>query len=330
MLSKQAFTAVLALFLLTAMLMPWEAFGQADSLEVEIVWQKELDSGIKLRGNLGVLEPDVGIDLSVSEGKSPIRAVATVRSVYIFDEQGNVKQQISLRLNPVPNDVPKDNAQEFINEYARISPKGQFYSILTSTSTGYTVGYTDLRVFDIDGNLKFELNRDDLISEGLRIALPYIPPNGDFMVLFHADDDFGRYPFVDFYDLHGNLRKHIDLSYSESFPFSSPFLLGFSNNGQQVAVWGFKTDIQIIYDAWGNELDRVKVVEDKARKADKALAASMKGKLEAKLPEGHLNEQEEHRLVPEKVKVYPERGLGIYSRGKTLYLFRLKQREKKL
>ena len=334
---------VLSLFLLMLMgsLFVAHAEGQTATPSARILWQKELGSDILQRRYIGHAEPDVGI---VKDGTrtNPIRMAATRRSVYLFDDQGNIERQVSLK---------KQGAN---TERATAAPNGQFYALRILTSRSFHGSFTHLRVFKADGTLLFELNKgewtdeDDKRSDGSPRwsslwGAPFIAPNGEYMVVFHNGGGWigpvePEPTFLNFYDMTGTLIKHINKKDFRQYDFI-PEILDFSRDGSHALLMGLNTKVRgfdvnghrirqvdlIVFDAQGNLIRRIEGRRTRlegfgskgltvARNAIKRLLEPERVK--ARLQRGHASGLAEFRLLEDGKR-------GVYANGPTLYLFEL-------
>ena len=333
----------LSLFLLVLMAttFPRQAEGQEGTPRARILWQKELDSDVLQRRYIGHAEPDVGIS-NDSTRTNPIRMAATRKSVYLFDDQGNIDRQVPLK------------KQGDHSVWATTAPNGQFYAIRTLLARNFHGPFTNLRVFKADGTFLFELNKgewtddDDKWSDGRPRwsslwGAPFIAPNGEYMVVFHnAGGSIGPVEpepvFLNFYDMTGTLIKHISEKKFSQYGFI-PELLGFSRDGSHVLLMGLNTKVRgfdaeghrirqvdlIVFDDQGNLIRRIEGRRARlegfgskgltvARNAIKRLLEPERVK--ARLQRGHASGLAEFRLLGDGKR-------GVYANGPTLYLFEL-------
>lgn len=199
------------------MLIPCEAFGQADSPEVEIVWEKQFDSEIRIRpgGIPGTStveflpEPCVGIDWSAPEGESPIRSVVTQESIYILDRDGKVTRQIPLDrkdLHPLQN---KRDSLPF--QTGGVSPDGRYYVIYDKVDDWEGEGIAKATVFAVDGT-------PVMAHSGLDAGEVMFSPNGKTIVVFRTS--FMGDTRIAFYDDKFNLIGNLPLDF-ETYCFFS-------------------------------------------------------------------------------------------------------------
>ena len=315
--------------------------GQEDTSSpgVRIIWKKALDSGIEHRRYFDRTEPDVGIS-SDGTRANPVRLVATAKSVYVFDAQGDIERKISLRKDTIPDEVKAlttatlpdyikrgGDKREFTREYAMTAPNGEFYIIRTRVSNGYSAGIDRLRAFNVDGSLRFELGAKESAS-GLD-ELTYISPNGDYIVIFYSGWGESPFPHLDFYDTRtGALINHIGLDDFVQYD-CEPSILGFSEDGANVILRGNKPGERILcdllFDARGNFIRRIAGALETERAARQARDA-MKHKLEPKAVEARL-QRGHHTGGIAEFGLLRDRSMGMYSRGDTLYLFELDNRQ---
>ena len=332
----------LSLVLLMGTLFVAHAEAQEATPRAHILWQKELGSDVLQRRYIGHAEPDVGI-VTDSTRTNPIRMAATRKSVYLFDGQGNIEQQVPLK------------KQETHSEWATTAPNGQFYAIWALLAPSFHGPFTNLRVFKADGTFLFELNKgewiddDDKRSDGSPKWLslwgaPFLAPNGEYMVVFHNGGGWigpaeGPEPvFLNFYTMTGALIKHISKKNFSQY-YVIPELLGFSRDGSHVLLIGLNTKVQerdadgywirqydlIVFDGQGNFIRRIEGRRARfegygtkgltvARNAIKRLLEPERVK--ARLQRGHASGLAEFRLLEDGKR-------GVYGNGKTLYLFEL-------
>ena len=248
--------------------------GSAQTPNPRIVWQQELEGGIRYRSYIGpnsglrppqvflAHEPDVGIS-SDSARANPLRMVSTFKSVYLFDEEGRIERRVPLRWDSIPDDLkaltsadPEIRGQTeetlgdyikrggdkrfFIRELPTTDPKGRFYLIRTKETRGYDgIWTTSIRAFNVDGSLRFELRNK--LHEKPPISLYgefYLSPDGEYMVVF--DNGWGENPFASF-DLYetatGARLRHVSEDDFRQYDFE-PLNLSFSEDGHYVMLKG--------------------------------------------------------------------------------------------
>ena len=332
----------LFLLVLLGSLFAAHAEGQEATPRARILWQKELDSEVWQRQNIGLREPDVGLSTD-STRAFPIRMAATRKSVYLFDDQGNIERRIPLKK------LPQGPAPT--SEWATTAPNGQFYAIWTLSGWGTPGPFTNLRIFKADGTFLFELNKgewtddDDKWSDGRPRwsslwGAPFIAPNGEYMVVFHnAGGSIGPVEpepvFLNFYDMTGTLIKHIsekDFRRYDIIPESLIFL----RDGSHVLLMGLNTKIQerdargypirqydlLVFNAQGNLIRRIEKYHSKrltvARNAIKRLLEPERIEPLLQMPRG---EDRTWRIA--EFRILGDGKRGVYANDQTLYLFEL-------
>ena len=330
-------TLVAVLAALTAVASSSQAQEDAasdSSQTARITWKKAFDGGIEHRNYFGGRsEPDVGISPDTTRA-TPVRMVASSKGVYLLDAAGHVERIVSVRREPWPKGRdPKAEPMEITNEYALTDPNGEFYVILESVSDGLTAGVGRLRVFNVDGSLRFELVGSELRQSDpprylAELRKTYISPSGDYLVLF--DNGWG-YPirFLDVYDARtGALIRHIGRDFFRTNKFS-PFGLGFSEDGTRVILDGFRTEDLLEFNAQGQFLRRIEGGETSPKEtAARQAREAMKRTLEPKAVKARIARGQISGGVAE-FGLLRNRNLGIYARGDTLCLFELTGRESK-
>lgn len=331
----------LVLLLLMGTLFVAYAEAQEATPRVHILWQKELDSDVLQRRYIGHAEPDVGI-VKDSTRTHPIRMVATRKSVYLFDDQGNIERQVPLK------------KQGTHSARATTAPNGQFYTTRILTSRSFHGRFTRLRVFEADGTFLFELNKGEWTDDDDKWAdgsprwsslwgAPFIAPNGEYMVVFHNGGGWmgpeeGPEPtFLNFYDMTGTLIKHISEQDFRQYDFI-PEILGFSRDGSHVLLTGLNTKVRgfdvdghrirqmdlIVFDDQGNLIRRIEGHRTKklkvARNAIKRLLEPERVKALLQIG-GRYNESRTTGLA--EFRLLEDRKRGVYANGPTLYLFEL-------
>ena len=343
-----------------------EAVGQesptdsaAPTPSPRIVWQQELDSEIRLRRHrndakaLTHSEPDVGISPD-STRANPVRMVSTVKSVYLFDGEGNIEQRTPLRWDPISDEVkaltsadPEIRGQTeetlddyikrggdkrfFIRELPTTDPKGRFYLIRTKETRGYDgIWTTSIRAFNTDGSLRFELR--NTFEEEPPFNLNgefYLSPDGEYMVVF--DNGWGENPFA-FFDLYetatGSRLRHVSRDDFHQYDFA-PARLVFSETGSHVMLKGSligkteerKTRTLLIFDGQGDLIQSPEGVRAKSVTAAEA-QHSMKQAIYRQLVDPQAPLDARPKEVRD-VKMLTDRKRGVYTSGKTLYLFEL-------
>ncbi len=328
---RQKFSLLLFIILATAI----HSGGQEDALRARIIWQKEFDSGIWHRQYMhNVSEPDVGIS-SYGSRTNPVSMVATGDAVYIFDGQGNIERRVSLKWENIPDDLAEGDQREFTRERATTSPDGQFYVILTYVrqASYEKPSYPEirfLRAFNADSSLRFELGQPELLgsnkTSGDGDQQLYISPKGDYMVVFYNGWFLSPYYFLNFYDTKGSLIKRIGDDDFLRYEFS-PFDLGFSADGSQVILTGFKTEDLLIFDAQGNMIRKV-AGDIQVQKAARQARDAIKRILEPEAVNARFQRGGRHTSGIAEFRLIKDRNQGIYAKGGTLYLFELERDQK--
>ncbi|RKY64191.1 MAG: hypothetical protein DRQ02_11745 [Candidatus Latescibacterota bacterium] len=314
MLKKQLLAAVHTLLLLAVVLMPWEAFGQEGNFSLELLWEKTLDSPIRYRV-MNEWIPDIGIDTTVSEGENPVRMVATERSIYIFDNRGDIKLRVPLK---------RDTKTGKIAEVGTVSPGGEYFAIVNVAGDEDYAWYEEVKVFDKNGNLKFKIKGET--------GMPYFSPNGEFLVLFFDDAPGLGERKIKFYDLEGNLRKAVDLP-------PGALRIDFSKGGSRVEIYNPWRG-GLVYDARGNKVgERTKAQQRLEReKKKKGLPFSFTQKAKEKIWRnktkgvGKLIEEEDKTGIMSVKTITARMGQGVISKdgkfgfisdGNVLYCFQI-------
>ena len=314
-----------------------------------IVWQKELDSEIRLREHrndskaLTHSEPDVGFSPD-STRANPVRMVSTFKSVYLFDGEGQIERRIPLKWDPIPDEVKTltpltvddyirrvGDKREFINELSTTDPKGRFYIIRTLVTRGYDGrGTRSIRAYNADGSLRFELKNRFEEEPPIYLSFQfYLSPNGEYMVMFY--NGWGENPFA-FFDLYetatGSRLRHVSHDDFHQYDFA-PARLVFSETGSHVMLKGAEIDLTekkktrtlLIFDGRGNSIQPPEGPRAKSVTAAEA-QHSMKQAIYRQLvdPQAPLDSQPKEMR---DVKMLPDRKRGVYTSGKTLYLFEL-------
>ena len=306
--------------------------GEQNVQRARIIWQVELDDRINLRQFIhNIFEPDVGVSSDLTRA-NPVKMAATFRSVYFFDEQGNIGRRVPLRRDTIPKDWIKGDPGKFTFEYATTAPGGNFYLIQTSISDGYDAWLNLVRGFDLDGTLRFSLDEDELHAHkasGDGSQRCYIAPNGNRWVLFYGNwGEHGFLPYLNFYDMKGELIKNIDRESFVRHDFA-PFDLGFSEDGSEVILTGFNTDDMLIFDRQGEMVRRIpgdlegqKIARDKRDLIKRMLEPEQ---ISTRFQNGgvHTGGIAEFRLIK-------NRNQGVYCKGNTLYLFELESEQERL
>ena len=293
------------------------AWGQEAVEEAELVLELEIDDALcARRGYLGLLEPDIGVSSDTTR-INPVNMVATLNFVYVLDAMGNIEERIPLRREVVGPEAWTDLQHVYVNDKASSAANGEVYLIITVMTRGTVRGYANLRVFDrATQNLLFELNRNTL-PPGRTLGRPHLSPKGDCLLLLHDNvtTDDGIPAFLDFYDMEGILRRHVDFTESGF----DPVQLGFSEDGRKVIVSGFKSDTRIVYDMAGNELARMKSdtvgLANEARSRDLLRVSVLRSVLGA----GPLPQP----LAVQHILLNRAMNVGVLRHGRGLYVFRL-------
>ncbi len=102
--SQRTFRRKWSILLLTVAVIASSSEGEQNVQSGRIIWQVELEDRINLRQFIhNIFEPDVGVSIDLTRA-NPVIMAATFRSVYIFDEQGNIERRVPLKRDTIPKD----------------------------------------------------------------------------------------------------------------------------------------------------------------------------------------------------------------------------------
>ncbi|RKY64192.1 MAG: hypothetical protein DRQ02_11750 [Candidatus Latescibacterota bacterium] len=342
MLRKQPLTAICALLLLPAMFMPWEAFGQADSLEVEIIWEKQFDSEVQIRPGTWpstvavqfLPEPYVGIDWSVPEGKNPVVSVVTQNSIYILDQDGKLITQIPLDRTKLQRMHTKDFKIPF--QAGGVSPDGRYYVIYDKLSDYEGHHIREAHVFTVDGTPVIELSGPDA-------GEVMFSPNGKLIVVFRTVH-IGE-THIAFYDNKFNLIRKLSFDFETSCFFSADgsavfvegdSLLKFDGIGKRVDEFARKEFFSRPATILGASHERRILLRQKLREKIPSLRgkrvslpreqfiAETKAALESKSPERIEEITRETRIRSRQgITLSPSGRYGVFNTESTLILFKI-------
>ena len=142
------------------------------------------------------------------------------------------------------------------------------------------------------------------------------------MMLFYNAWGESPSPFLDFYDTEGAFTKHISHDDFARYTFS-PFALGFSDDGSNVILTGFKTDDLMVFDLQGNIIQKIAGASEAHRAVRKA-RDTIKRLLEPEEVNARLQRGENTRGIAE-FRLIKGGNQGIYAKEGTLYLFELQK-----
>ncbi len=322
--------------------MPWEAFGQADSLEVEIIWEKQFDSEVQIRPGTWpstvavqfLPEPYVGIEWSVPEGKNPVLSVVTQNSIYILDQDGKVTRQIALDWK---ERTLQDKGDSYSFQSGGVSPDGRYYVIYDKVAGWEYTRTLKAYVFTADGTPVIELS-------GPNAGEVMFSPNGKAIVVFEST----IVTHIAFYDEKFNLIKKqtLDIDRTDclfSADGSHVFvrwngLLKFDTHGRKVGEITWKeffpasNRIRIL----GASHERRILLRQKLREKIPSLRgkrvslprerfiAETKAALKSKSPE-RIEEitRETHIRSRQGITLSPSGRYGVFNTESTLILFKI-------
>ena len=297
--------------------------GRETNSQAKVIWEKEFDSIIVQREYFhNIIEPDAGVSLD-KDRTNPISMVATYKSVFVLNAQGNIERKIPLKRETVP-EVGKWDKRVFVNEYATTAPNGQFFIIYTLESRAWEKRLTRIRGLNPDESVRFELGQNDLEGpekvSGSGYEKIYIAPNGDYLVVFYNGFAFSPLPYVIFFDNEGVLIKRFGINQFNEYSFD-PWSIGFSEDGNMVIIDGFKTGDLMILNQHGEFLQK-RTGEEEARETqwfrDEIKRILKPEAVEARRKSGgrHLSGIAEFRLLR-------NRNQGIFSEDNRMYLFQV-------
>ncbi len=299
------------------------AEGMETNFQVRMIWEKEFDSIIVQREYFhNIIEPDAGVSLD-KDRVNPISMVATYKSVYVLNAQGNVERKIPLKRENVP-EVEKGDKRVFVNEYGTTAPDGQFFIIYTIESRAWEKRLTGVRGFNPDESVRFELGQNDLEGpekvSGDGYEKIHIAPNGNYLVVFYNAFAFSPLPYINFFDNEGVLIKRFGINQFNEYSFD-PWSIGFTEDGNMVIIDAFKMGDLMILNQHGEFLQK-RTGEGEARETQQfrdAIKRILKpDAVEARRKSGgrHLSGIAEFRLLKNGSQ-------GIFSEDNRMYLFQM-------
>ena len=299
----------------------------------KVLWKTELDGKVQYRnysnkiGDGSNLEPDIGISENPNRA-IPVSMVSTVKSIYLFDGDGNIKEKIPLRWDNPPRFVEKGDTLKFVREFPVTDPKGRFFLIRTMTTTGWD-GWTAIKIrgYNLDGSLRFELTNQQKGNQFFPIGNDFnLAPSGEFITIFYSGKGEHPGPYLSFYDTSaGTLTRHFELGDFNDYDID-PMSLYFSVDGNYVFLkgneidWFFEIKRSRILMTFDGEGDIIQMSETNLRR-EASLFNTKKVRRENVYNQLLLTESENSPSGLGDILIFNSSKMGVYTSENTLSLF---------